>query len=112
MQIRIPEIDGYHDSHTGKGLRTIPATHPTHFVLTSLQLLRTFYFEGLVDNTTFLVWLVQQMGTCNLAQAGFLTRLADEYLDGMLSSRALVKPFIDACLAKLSEVRTYIFYWF
>jgi len=70
----------------------------------SLQLLRTFYSEGLVDNTTFLTWLVQQMGASNLAQAGFLTRLADQYLDGMLGSRALTRPFIDACLVKLLEV--------
>jgi mediator of RNA polymerase II transcription subunit 12 len=72
--------------------------------LRSLQLLRTFYSEGLVDNATFLTWLIQQLGTCNLAQGGFLTRLADQYLDGMLGSRALIRPFIDACLAKLSEV--------
>jgi mediator of RNA polymerase II transcription subunit 12 len=70
----------------------------------SLKLLRTFYSEGLVDNRTFLLWLVQQLGTCNLAQAAFVTRLADEYLDGMLGSRALIRPFVDACLAKLSEV--------
>ncbi|KAH9924878.1 uncharacterized protein B0H18DRAFT_1119667 [Fomitopsis serialis] len=44
-----------------------------------LELLRTFYAEGLVDNRTFLTWLVQQMGTCNLAQLGFVARLADEY---------------------------------
>jgi hypothetical protein len=57
-----------------------------------------------VDSHTFLVWLVQQMTTCNLAQAGFVAHLADEYLDGMLASRALTKPFVDACLAKLTEV--------
>lgn len=44
------------------------------------------------------------MVACNLAQAGFVTNLADEYLDGMLASRALTKPFADACVAKLSEV--------
>jgi mediator of RNA polymerase II transcription subunit 12 len=44
------------------------------------------------------------MGSCNLAQAGFVTRLADEYLDGMIGSRALTRPFVDACLAKISEV--------
>ncbi|KAI0356240.1 hypothetical protein OH77DRAFT_1401364 [Trametes cingulata] len=66
-----------------------------------LSLLRTFYAEGLVDNRTFLAWLVQQMATCNLAQAGFVVRLADEYLDGMLVSRALTRPFIEACLNKL-----------
>jgi len=44
------------------------------------------------------------MVTCNLAQAGFVAHLADEYLDGMLVSRALTKPFGDACVAKLSEV--------
>ncbi len=72
----------------------------------SLSLLRTFYAEGLVDNRTFLAWLVQQMSTCNLAQAGFVVRLADEYLDGMLVSRALTRPFIEASLVKLEEVRT------
>lgn len=70
----------------------------------SLQLLRTFYAQGLVDNKTFLIWLVQTMANCNLAQAGFVARLADEYLDGMLTSRPLAKPFVDACLAKLVEV--------
>ncbi|KAH7905552.1 hypothetical protein BJ138DRAFT_1072652 [Hygrophoropsis aurantiaca] len=71
-----------------------------------LKLLRPFYTEGLVDNRTFLIWLVQQMATCNLAQVGFVARLADEYLDGMLVSRALTKPFVDACIAKLVEINT------
>ncbi|KAF5386158.1 hypothetical protein D9615_002361 [Tricholomella constricta] len=71
-----------------------------------LKLLRTFYSEGLVDNRTFLVWVVQQMGVCNLAQTGFITRLADEYLDGILGSRPLMRPFIDACLYKLAEIRS------
>ncbi|KAF9231909.1 hypothetical protein BU15DRAFT_55624 [Melanogaster broomeanus] len=71
-----------------------------------LQLLRPFYADGLVDSRTFLVWLVQQMATCNLAQAGFVAHLADEYLDGMLTCRALTKPFVDACLSKLTEIRT------
>jgi mediator of RNA polymerase II transcription subunit 12 len=62
-----------------------------------------------VDNRTFLVWLVQQMGTCNLAQAAFVARIAYEYLDGMLTSRALVRPFAEACLMKLSEVISCLF---
>ena len=74
-------------------------------ILSSLDLLRSFYSEGLVDNRTFLTWLVLQMCTCNLAQAGFVSRLADEYLDGILACRALSRPFVDACLSKISEVR-------
>ncbi|RDX50110.1 hypothetical protein OH76DRAFT_1402976 [Lentinus brumalis] len=70
-----------------------------------LSLLRTFYAEGLVDNRTFLSWLVQQMSICNLAQAGFVARLGDEYLEGMLVSRALTRPFLDASLAKLKEIQ-------
>lgn len=70
-----------------------------------LKLLRTFYTEGLVDHQTFLVWFVNQMGACNLAQAGFLSRLADEYLPPIMTSRALAKPFVEACLNKLSEIR-------
>ncbi|KAI6044642.1 hypothetical protein EDC04DRAFT_2641397 [Pisolithus marmoratus] len=68
----------------------------------------TIYVEGLVDRRTFLTWLVQQMSGCNLAQAGFLAHLADQYLDDMLSSRALTKPFVDACVAKLIEIRTFL----
>ncbi|KAJ7755754.1 hypothetical protein DFH07DRAFT_490213 [Mycena maculata] len=71
-----------------------------------LELLRPFYSEGLVDSRTFLVWLVQQMGTSNLAQVGFMVRLADEYLDGIMKNRALARPFVDACLCKLSEIRS------
>jgi len=74
---------------------------PTHKF--SLKLLRTFYAEGLVDHRTFLVWIVQQMGSCNLAQAGFLTRLTEEYLDDILDSRALARPLVEACLSKMSE---------
>lgn len=73
-----------------------------------LQLLRPFYVEGLVDRRTFLTWLVHQMSGCNLAQAGFVAHLADQYLDDMLSSRALTKPFMDACVAKLTEIRTFL----
>ncbi|PFH52051.1 hypothetical protein AMATHDRAFT_57831 [Amanita thiersii Skay4041] len=71
-----------------------------------LQLLRHFYSEGMVDKRTFLVWLAQQMAICNLAQAGFLTRIADEYLVDIFESRALAHSFLDACLAKLSEIRS------
>ncbi|KAJ7690646.1 hypothetical protein B0H17DRAFT_1064288 [Mycena rosella] len=72
----------------------------------SLELLRPFYSEGLVDSRTFLVWLVQQMGISNLAQVGFMVRLADEYLDGIIKSRALARHFVDVCLCKLSEIRS------
>ncbi|KAJ3559369.1 hypothetical protein NM688_g388 [Phlebia brevispora] len=73
-----------------------------------LKLLRAFYSEGLVDNRTFLAWLVQQTSTCNLAQLGFVARLADEYLDGMLVCRALTRPFAEACLHRLSEVNAFM----
>ena len=70
----------------------------------SLNLLRAFYDEGLVDNRTFLVWLVQQLATCNLAQLGFIARLVNEYLDGMLVTRSITRPFVEVCLGKVSEV--------
>ncbi|KAG1727617.1 hypothetical protein EDB19DRAFT_1897524 [Suillus lakei] len=68
-----------------------------------LKLLRPFYDEGLVDHRTFLTWIVLQMAACNLAQAGFVAHLADEYLDGILEKRPLAKPLLDACIAKLNE---------
>lgn len=43
------------------------------------------------------------MVTCNLAQAGFLARLAEEYLDDIMTSRALGRPLVEGCLAKLLE---------
>ncbi|KAF8995454.1 hypothetical protein BDQ17DRAFT_1430355 [Cyathus striatus] len=70
-----------------------------------LKLLRTFYTEGLVDHKTFLTWIVQQTTACNLAQAGFLTRLADEYLDDIMRSRALSRPLVEACASKLAEIK-------
>ena len=57
-----------------------------------------------MDNRTFLVWLVQQLATCNLAQLGFIARLVNEYLDGMLVTRSITRPFVDVCLGKVSEV--------
>ncbi|KAI0071713.1 hypothetical protein K474DRAFT_1733093 [Panus rudis PR-1116 ss-1] len=72
----------------------------------SLNLLRSFYSEGLVDNRTFLAWLVQQMNISNLAQLTFVAGLADEFLDGMLVTRAITRPFIEACMNRLSELQS------
>ena len=69
----------------------------------SLDLLRTFYSEGMVDHGTFLSWLVQQMSSANLAQAAFVVRITEEYLDGLVTCRALTRPLIHSCLTKLQE---------
>lgn len=73
-------------------------------LLGSLDLLREFYAESLVDHGTFLSWLAQQLTISNLAQANFVVRIADEYLEGMLPYRGLQRAMIDGCLAKYSEV--------
>lgn len=70
----------------------------------SLQLLRNFYAEGLVDNRTFLAWLIHQLYISNLAQLGFIARLVDEFMEGIVSTRALTRPTVEACLNRLSEV--------
>lgn len=62
--------------------------------------------EGLVDHRLFLAWLIEQLGTCNLAQAGFVVRLTFEYLEDTLHCRAFSRPLADACLTKLSEIST------
>ena len=72
--------------------------------LCSLNLLREFYAESLVDHGTFLSWLAQQLTISNLAQANFVARIADEYLEGMLPYRGLQRAMIDGCLAKYTEV--------
>lgn len=46
------------------------------------------------------------MITCNLAQAGFLARLTEEYLDDIMASRALARPIVEGCLSKLMEAST------
>ncbi|KAH8119597.1 hypothetical protein DFH11DRAFT_1501865 [Phellopilus nigrolimitatus] len=96
---------GLNIKQTFKGVLTDPDSRERWVskLIYTLDLLRVFYLEYMVDHTTFLSWLVQLLGTCNLAQAGFVARLAEDYLTGMSSCRALVKPFIDACLAKLQE---------
>ena len=58
----------------------------------------------MVDHSVLFSWIISFMNNCNLAQAGFITRLADEYILGMVSCRALTQPFIVACLSKLQEV--------
>ena len=92
------EIHVYVGSHSSDRL------HRTHVLIESIDLLRIFYLEFMVDHATFLAWLVKTLTAANLAQAAFLTRLAEDYLDEMYTCRALLKPFVDACLTKLQEV--------
>ena len=100
--MRIPGKDGYLVLHTGQS-RFLNIPQFVSDEICSLKLLRTFYAEDLVDHRTFLTWLTQQMITCNLAQAGFLACLAEEYLDDIITSRALARPLVEGCLAKLME---------
>ncbi|KAF8160920.1 hypothetical protein B0H34DRAFT_795767 [Crassisporium funariophilum] len=110
LEIALPSAPrpGLNIKQTFKGVLTDPDSRErwmSRFTY-CLKLLRTFYAEDLVDHRTFLTWLVQQMISCNLAQAGFLTRLIDEYLDDITVSRALSRPLAEACLSKLLEIRT------
>ena len=50
------------------------------------------------------------MKSCSLAQAGFVARLVDEYLDDIFHILALAKPLVEASLHKLSEVRALSLY--
>ncbi|KAG8934799.1 RNA polymerase II mediator complex subunit [Tulasnella sp. 418] len=70
----------------------------------TLALIREFYAEGLIDHSLFLFWLSQQVGQSNIAQLGFVTKLADEYLEGILQHRGFLRPFILGCVEKLMEV--------
>lgn len=69
-----------------------------------------FYNEFMVDHAVMFSWIVAFMNNCNLAQAGFIARLADEYLLGMVTCRALLQPFTVACLTKLQEVGQSLFW--
>ena len=42
----------------------------------------------------------------NLAQIEFVIRIAEDYLDLVMENRSFLAPFIEACLARLTEVRT------
>ncbi|KAF8909882.1 hypothetical protein CPB85DRAFT_1435527 [Mucidula mucida] len=97
---------GMNIKQTFKGVLADSATRERWILRFSycLKLLQSFYLEGLVDHRTFLIWVVHHMSTCNLAQAGFIARIADEYLEGMLACRPLSKHFVDACVGKLSEI--------
>ena len=97
---------GMNIKQTFKGVLADPATRERWIQRFSycLALLQSFYWEGMVDHRTLLVWVVHQMGTCNLAQAGFIARIADEYLEGMMLSRPLASHFVSACVSKLAEI--------
>ncbi|KAL4248177.1 Mediator of RNA polymerase II transcription subunit 12 [Abortiporus biennis] len=98
---------GFNIKQTFKGVLSDPELRERWISRFSycLSLLKSFYSEGMVDNRTFLAWLVQQTAVCNLAQLGFVARLADEYLSGMLVCRALARPFVEASLNRLVEIR-------
>jgi hypothetical protein len=42
----------------------------------------------------------------NLAQIEFVIRIAEDYLDLVMGNRSFLAPFIEACLVRLTEVRT------
>ncbi|KAJ3781694.1 hypothetical protein GGU10DRAFT_98188 [Lentinula aff. detonsa] len=110
MDIALPSAPrpGVNIKQTFKGVLSDPDTRSRWISRFSycLELLRVFYSEGLVDKRTFFAWLVNQMCSCNLAQAGFVLRLVDEYFEGMIECRPLARPFVDAFLCKLSEINT------
>ena len=70
----------------------------------TLNLLRPTFAENMVDHATFLSWLSQQLAIANLAQAGFVAAIVDEYLDPLLGHRVFAIPLIDGCLVKLKEI--------
>jgi mediator of RNA polymerase II transcription subunit 12, fungi type len=60
----------------------------------------------MVDHATFLLWLAQQVPAVNLAQLGFVAKIAEEYLEGLLQHRGFLRPFIEGCTVKITEVST------
>lgn len=57
-----------------------------------------------MDHCTFLSCLAQQMVVSNLAQAGFVACLLEDYFEGLLSHRVFARPFLEGCLGKLAEI--------
>ncbi|KAJ1304311.1 hypothetical protein OPQ81_005471 [Rhizoctonia solani] len=70
----------------------------------SVELLRAFYVEHMVDHGTVLNWLSAQALPANIAQFYFVLRLVEEYLDDTAQHRIFAQPVIEACLAKLVEI--------
>ena len=73
-------------------------------LLDSIHLLRAFYADFMIDHTLLLTWIPQTLNSSNLAQAGFLIRLLEDYYPEMGSCRALLRLAINACLGKMQEV--------
>ena len=71
----------------------------------SLALLREMFAESLVDRGTALLWISQQVGASSIPQLGFVVKLAEEYLEGLLEHRAFLRPFVTGLTDKLLEVR-------
>ena len=68
-------------------------------------MLREMFAESLVDRGTVLLWVAQQVGTSTIPQLGFVVKLAEEYLEGLLEHRGFLRPFITGITDKLLEVR-------
>ncbi|QRV93786.1 mediator complex subunit Med12 [Ceratobasidium sp. AG-Ba] len=72
----------------------------------SVDLLRSFYNEHMVDHATMLSWLAAQIVPSNVAQLYFVLRLVEEYLDDMAEHRMFAQPVVEGCLAKLVEIES------
>lgn len=69
-----------------------------------LDLLREFVSEGLVDQPTFMSWLASVLQASNVAQLDFVIRISEEHFESLLENRAFLAPFVEACLARITEV--------
>ncbi|KIM29831.1 hypothetical protein M408DRAFT_22702 [Serendipita vermifera MAFF 305830] len=73
----------------------------------SLELLRRLFDADLIDQPSFLAWVVTSMGHTEAMgphQFIFLIRMVDEYFDSVASNRAFATPIIEACLSRFAEI--------
>lgn len=58
----------------------------------------------MIDHATWLLFIANQISSSNIPQLGFMARVAEEYLDGLLQHRGFLRPLISGLVEKLVEV--------
>ncbi len=76
--------------------------------LPSLDLLRYFFHQGMLDQSILVNWIAAQCSALptgtNLPQFAFVALMCDEYFDLIQRSRAVSVPVVEGCMLRLGEV--------
>ena len=92
---------------------SVPVSTQRLIALSSLDLLRYFFHQGMLDQSILVNWIAVQCSALptgtNLPQFAFVALICDEYFDLIHRSRAVSVPVVEGCMLRLGEVRPFLF---